>query len=116
MPPTNPDLKARLLAKAEAVIEAMLAQRKAASEISLAEIEQGVLAAGQEWTQALTAELVADSGRGLTDPWPTCPECGRRLKAKGKRRRRLVTQTGEVTLRREYYHCAACGKGLFPPG
>jgi hypothetical protein len=38
------------------------------------------------------------------------------MKNKGKRRRRIVTEAGEIELKRTYYHCAACGVGLFPPG
>ena len=110
------ELKAQLMAKAEAVIEALLVARKAPAEATLADIEQAVLVAGQRLEQELTAELMAESAAELVERWPTCPECGRRLKAKGKRRRTVVTETGEVTLEREYYHCAACGSGLFPPG
>jgi uncharacterized protein with PIN domain len=104
------------MAKAEAVIEELLAKRTAGQEASLQEIEQAVLGTGQAWEQAVTAELVAESGQALPETWPRCPDCGQRLKAKGKRNRRLVTQTGEVSVVRAYYHCAACGKGLFPPG
>jgi hypothetical protein len=38
------------------------------------------------------------------------------MKTKGKRRRRIVTEAGEIELERLYYHCAACGQGFFPPG
>lgn len=51
--------------------------------------------AGQEFEQALTAERVAESAAQLEPGWPVCPSCGRRMKAKGQRRRRLVTKVGE---------------------
>ena len=115
MPKPDAELKARLMAEAEAAIDQLLAARKAPAEASLADIEQVVLAAGQQIEQALTAELVTESAVEPA-PWPSCPQCGRKMKNKGQRRRRVVTETGEIELERTYYHCAACGQGIFPPG
>lgn len=115
MPNRDAELKARLMAKAEAAVERLLAERKAPAEASLADIEQVVLTTGQQWAQGLTAELLAESAAELP-AWPTCPQCGQKMKAKGQRRRRVVTETGELELERAYYHCAACGQGIFPPG
>ncbi len=115
MPDKNAELKARLKAEAEAAIDQLLASRKAPAQASLADIEQVVRAASQHIEQALTAELLAESAAELP-AWPTCPQCGQKMKNKGKRRRRVVTETGEVEIERHYYHCAACGQGFFPPG
>lgn len=115
MPRYDAELKARLLAEAEAAIEKLLAERVAPEQASLADIERVVRAAGKRLEQTLTTELVNESAR-QPGPWPTCPQCGGKLKNKGKRSRRLVTETGEVELGRTYYHCAACGQGFFPPG
>lgn len=108
-------LKARMQAEANAAIDELLARRKAPAEASLADIEQVVRAAGLKFEQALTAELLTESAAELP-AWPICPHCGGKMKNKGKRRRRVVTETGEVELERHYYHCAACGQGVFPPG
>jgi NADH pyrophosphatase NudC (nudix superfamily) len=115
MPDPNAELKVRLKVEAEAAIEELLAKRKAPAEASLADIEQVVRTASQKFEQALTAELLAESAAELP-AWPTCPQCGQKMKNKGKRRRRVVTETGEVEIERHYYHCAACGQGFFPPG
>lgn len=115
MPAIDAELKARLLAEAEVAIDKLLTTRRAPAEASLADIERGVRAAGQQIEQALTAALAGESTAELP-PWPNCPACGRKMKNKGKRRRRVVTETGEVELERPYYHCAACGRGFFPPG
>jgi transposase-like protein len=74
-----------------------------------------VRAASLKFEQALTTELVAESAAELP-AWPNCPQCGQKMKNKGKRRRRVVTETGEVEIERHYYHCAGCGQGFFPPG
>jgi uncharacterized protein with PIN domain len=116
MPTPKATLKARLLAQAEAAIEELLRQKKPPESATLADIEGVVMQARQQIEQALTTELLAESGQALPATWPVCPNCGQRLKAKGKRKRRVVTVTGEVTVKREYYHCRACRRGLFPPG
>jgi len=112
---TNAEIKARLMTKAEAVIDELLAKRKAPEDASLEDIEQAALQLGEQLEQAVTLELVQDSAAAVEREWPTCPQCGARMKAKGKRRQRIVTETGEVPVEREYYHCAACGQGIFPP-
>ena len=116
MPTSKAELKARLLAQAEAAIDAALAQKKAPEIASLADIEQVALQAGQRLEEAITTELLGESGQALSPSWPTCPTCGKRLVAKGKRRRRVVTETGEAEFSREYYYCRSCRKGVFPPG
>jgi len=116
MPPCQPTLKARLLAHAEQAIDDLLAEKPAPATTTLAEIEQVVLKAEQAVAQALTAELLAESGAALNAAWLMCPTCGRRLSAKGKRKRRVATVTGEAEVAREYYHCRHCRKGIFPPG
>lgn len=114
MSDSKAELKARLMAQAEAAIEAMLAQRVAPAKASLTDIERATRAAGNQFEQAVLAELVAASGSELPE-WPVCPDCGRKMKYKGQRSRRVVTETGEVELERAYYHCAACKRGVFPP-
>jgi hypothetical protein len=116
MPAPNSTLKARLLVQAEQAIDELLAQKPAPETTTLAEIEQVVLKAEQAIAQALTAELLAESGAAPSTRWPTCPRCGRRLKAKGKRKRRVATVTGEAEVQRDYYHCRPCRQGIFPPG
>ena len=116
MPKPDSTLKARLLAHAEAAIEGLLTQKKAPETATLAEIEQVVLKAGQSIEQAMTSELLRESDAAPSATWPTCPTGGRRLKAKGKRKRRVVTVTGEAEVAREYYYGRPCRKGVFPPG
>lgn len=113
---TDAAMQLELEAKARAVIAEIMAQKKAPGEITLTEIEQVVRRAGEQFKQALTAALVQQSAAQLESGWPTCAGCGCRMKAKGVRRKRLVTETGEVEIERAYYYCAHCRSGLFPPG
>jgi len=109
------ELEARLRAAAEVAIAKALAERKAPAEATLADIERTARRAGQEIEQAIATTLAQASAAELA-AWPDCPHCGQKMKHKGKRRRRIVTEAGEIEVERAYYHCAACGQGIFPPG
>ena len=109
------ELAARLEAAAKAAIAKVLAERKSPAEATLADIEQAALAAGAEIQQVIAAELARESAQELP-AWPDCPECGQKMKSKGKRRRRIVTEAGEIEVERLYYYCVSCHRGLFPPG
>lgn len=71
----------------------------------------------------MRAKMIADAALACaqTDwepgsPEGVCPECGKPLEKKGKKRRRMQTRGGqEVELEREYGVCPACGQGIFPP-
>ena len=116
MPTSREVLKAQLLAQAEAAIDELLAKKKAPAIASLADIEHVVRQAGETIQEAMTTALLQESGAELTAQWPTCPTCGRRLLAKGKRPRRVVTETGEAVVVQAYSYCRHCRKGVFPPG
>lgn len=109
------ELQTRLRAATDAAIAKVLAERKRPAEASLADIEQVALAAGHQIEQAIAAALAQASAAELP-PWPDCPQCGQKMKNKGKRSRRIVTEAGEVEVERPYYSCATCHQGLFPPG
>jgi hypothetical protein len=115
MPDPEAELKARLLADAQAAIAKALADRKPAATATLADIERAARSAGQQIELAIATAL-AQEGAAELAARPNCPQCQTKMKYKGKRRRRIVTEAGEVEVERAYYHCAACGQGIFPPG
>ena len=48
---------------------------------------------------------------------PVCPECGKEVKARGKRDRHLTSQSNQVLkLERSYAVCPQCEAGFFPSG
>lgn len=117
MPLTDEELKAQMKAKAEAIIEQLLAEKKGPHQITLSEIEQEVQAAGEAIKAALTAGLVEQvSEEPVAVPGPQCAGCGQEMHYKGHKTKRVVTQTGEVSVERAYYYCETCREGLFPPG
>jgi len=113
MPRSDEELKARMMAEAEAAIEALLRERGKKSELDLSDIEHLAREAGQRVMQGLTANLADAEAEAETKV--ICPKCGQTLENKGKRERNLVTDTGEVRIKRGYYYCPTCRKGVFPP-
>lgn len=109
------ELNSRLRVAADAAIAKALSERKAPAEATLADIERVARSAGQQMEQAIATALAQESAAVLPD-WPNCPKCGQKMKNKGKRHRRIVTEAGEIEVERVYYHCAACNQGFFPPG
>jgi hypothetical protein len=90
-----------LWAEVAAVLQAELAREAAAlCRGDLREIEARV--------QPLLrlAELAGDR--------PVCSRCEGPVRLVGERPRTLVGLVGEVTVRRPYYHCAACQAGMAP--
>ena len=114
---SNPEaeLEVRLMSEAKAAIAKALAERQAPAQATLADIERTARSAGQQIEQAVASALAQESAAELP-AWPDCPQCGQKLKHKGRRRRRIVTEAGEIEVERTYYHCAVCGRGIFPPG
>lgn len=111
---TPEELKARLMAEAEAIINEIIGQDGANQARSLNEIEQAALKAGQQVKASVLAGLVASAPQASASD--TCPECGGKLKAKGQRTKWVLTQAGEVQVERSYSYCARCKTGFFPQG
>jgi hypothetical protein len=113
MPPDAQDLKARMMAEAEEVIDNLLAGAGEKECLMLSDIERLVRMAGQRMMERLTQDLVESEAE--VEDLGTCLECGQKMRYKGEKVRHLATETGEVNLKRAYYYCPKCRKGIFPP-
>jgi hypothetical protein len=113
---TEKELRTRLLAEAEKVIDDRLADKPATSQMRLADIERWVLRAGQEVQAGMLKELAQASQEAQSGEVPLCECCGSRMQRRGTRPRQVVTEVGAMTLDRPYYVCPGCGASLFPPG
>jgi YgiT-type zinc finger domain-containing protein len=112
MSSSRDELKAKLLAKAEAAIDKLLQDERLDERMTMSEIEQVIGPPEAAFRQAALEAIIA-----LQQPRPTtCPLCGGKLEHKGKRTRQVVTVRGETRLERTYYQCQGCGQGYFPPG
>ena len=113
MPQNKEELKARLMAEAEAAIDKLLSGASEKEELHLSDIERLSRAAGQRMMERFTVGLVEVEAE--KEESRDCPECGQRMRYKGRKKRDLVAETGEVQIERAYYYCPNCGKGFFPP-
>jgi heterodisulfide reductase subunit A-like polyferredoxin len=114
MPQDTHDLKARMMAEAEEAIDNLLAGVDEKDNLMLDDIERLVRTAGQRVMKQFTQELVETEAEEVGSN--ICPECGQKMRNKGRKARDLATETGEVKLERAHYYCPECRKGFFPPG
>lgn len=105
------ELKAKLLEEAKASIEKMLSDERMSDEMTLTEIEDVIGNLETDFRQRVLNEVMGEQQNKIT----SCPECGGKLRNKGKHTKRQVTLRGEVDLERVYYQCEVCGTGVFPP-
>ena len=105
------ELRAKMLAQAEAAIDKMLSDERLSEEMTLNDIEAVIGVSEADFRQRALEEIVAIQQATPT----TCPLCGGQLRNKGKHKKRVVTLRGETDIERSYYHCETCGKGYFPP-
>lgn len=104
------ELKAQLLAKAEAAIEALLKDERLHAGRTLSAIEQVVGPPEAAFRQAAREEIIAlhQPNAGACRRWGA-------LENRGKRPTQVVTRRGEPVVERTYYRCQTCGRGYFPP-
>jgi DNA-directed RNA polymerase subunit RPC12/RpoP len=110
------EFKARLMAEMEAEIEKLLGEAGDRREVTLTDIERVAGEAGRRIEQQIAQSLVEEAAQVQGEETMKCPECGGKLHYKGQKTRWVATASGEVKLRRGYFYCEACGKGIFPPG
>ena len=113
---TREQKRAKLLAEAQAVIEAFLDWEEQATQPKLTEIEDEVLALRERFGQRLAEVVLADQDAQQPVAAPTCPSCGQPMRYKGQKELTAESRVGLLSLERGHYYCARCHSGLFPPG
>lgn len=101
MPSNREELKAKLLARAEATIDELLEDERLHESMSLSEIEQLVGQPEADFRQAVLEEMLAIQ----QETAKSCPKCGGKLRNKGKRSKQMVMVRGETKIERRYYQC-----------
>ena len=118
----NEDFDAKWDELAEEVMSGMKEWRLQHPKATLRQIEQALderLAKMRVrmLQDAALASAAADIKEAQEVERPVCPECGAKLKGRGRETRQLTTQHNQtLDLTRSYGVCPECGAGFFPPG
>jgi len=107
--------KAKLMAKAEALIEALLDWDEQTSRPNLRQIEDEVLELRRSFGQRLAEVVIEDQETQQPPASPACAQCGAALRYKGQKEAKLESRLGSLAVARGYHYCARCRSGLFPP-
>jgi YgiT-type zinc finger domain-containing protein len=108
------ELRKRLEAEIDEVIQKTLQNRKPSGTNSLDEIEDLAIEAGKRVREEMLRVLAEEESQ--QQEVVTCPVCGSRMHSRGKRGKDLVSRAGETRIKRNYYVCPDCGETVFPPG
>ena len=110
------ELKGNLMREAEAVIDELLAWEEQVAGPDLSQIEEVVLKLRQRLSEKMAEAVIQQQDNVARVPGPACPECGGEMRNKGLHSKEVSSWVGEIQIKRGYYHCPKCKRGLFPPG
>ena len=113
---TDGGSKARLLVEAEKAIDRVVADRPAAEEMSLRDVEGLAVRVGAEMSASTQEVLSEEVSQAYGEQGQRCPECRRQMRRRGEHVRHITTEAGHRRLERTYYECAGCGYHFFPSG
>jgi len=113
---TRQQRQIELETKTNEIIQQLLDWTEQTERPNLTQIEDEILALREQLSQAMLESVV--SAQEATQPaqGERCPTCGQPLRFKGRRQAQVASRVGAADLERGYYHCPACGQGIFPPG
>lgn len=110
------EVKGSLMKEAEAVIDELLAWEEQVEAPDLSQIEGVVLKLRQRLSEKMAEVVIQQQDQVVSVPGPMCAQCGQEMRYKGLHRKEVSSWVGEIELKRGYYHCQTCKRGLFPPG
>ena len=109
--------KARLGQSFEQMYEELWAWREQHSEATFDEIAAQVTPRRRAVMAEVLNALARQHGSGQVPEGQLCPDCGAAMAYKGEPKREIEHYLeGETELKRAYYYCPACERGLFPHG
>jgi hypothetical protein len=113
---TRAQKRTKLEKTAQELIERLLDWDEQTPTPNLTQIEDEVLALRQRFGEEMARAVIAGQEAQQPVAAPRCPTCDEVMRAKGRKRKAVESRLGGVAVEREYYYCARCASGLFPPG
>ena len=108
--------KAEMEKAAEEIIEALLDWDEENEAPTLGAIEDEVLQLRKRMGRELASQVLENQEATQPIENPSCRDCGRKMRYKGKKPTSVESRLGGLTIKRGYYYCSHCKCGLFPPG
>lgn len=108
--------RARLLAKAEKLIDEYLAWEAGHPKPDLTEIEDIALELRKALGREIAQMAIEEQGERLPVPGPSCPKCGKEMRYKGEKSTQVESRAGALQVGQGYYYCPECKESFFPPG
>jgi hypothetical protein len=115
MKKTREQLQQELKKKSEEAIEKLLDWNDANQAPDLAQLEAIILRLREEVGLGFAASIL-QSQEKTAPVMEKCKTCGQAMRNKGKKKKAIESQIGEINMERGYYYCGKCGAGIFPPG
>ena len=109
------ELKAGLMQQAEQAVEELLDWTESTSAPTLTEIEDKVLKLRKRMSEAMAQVVIEAQATVQPERRPVCPNCQSRMHFKAKKGTSVESRAGRLKLKRGYYYCEHCRRGIFPP-
>lgn len=111
--PRNGESKEEMVERLTRQFRELLEKKLPEEPGTLEEIERITEQIGNEIKREIEDECLDWHGSGYCGPYVAC-SCGGIAKFKKYNPKRIVSQCGETTVTRAYYHCSSCGMGYVP--
>lgn len=108
--------RARLIAKAEKMVDEYLVWEERHPNPDLTQIEEIALQLRKVMGQEIVQMAVEGQATRQPVPGPSCPKCEHEMRYKGNKAIDLESRAGALKIERGYYHCPECKESIFPPG
>ena len=108
------EAKRRLLAKAEELIDELLAWDQEKEKPTLTEIEDVVLRLRKELGEEMAEVVISLQERNRLVPGPACPKCGGEMRYKGQKANGVECRAGTLQAGEDTTTVRSAGRGFSP--
>jgi len=110
------EIRAKLQAEANEMIDELLKWSEKVEEPNLEQIEEILLKLRKRLSERAAELLIENQEASQPTEAPVCPHCGEKMRYKGQKETIVESRLGTLHLSRGYYYCPSCKEGFFPLG